>query len=253
MTDPTSEPTPEGSPLIEHLTELRKRLIRAVTAITIGGIVCYVYSMEIFNYIRQPIERYLPEGGLVFTAPTDKFMAHLKISFFAGLILSCPIWLYQIWKFIAPGLYAREKKYTLGFLFSGTGLFVLGAAFGFYLALPMAFEFLLSFGGSIDKPMITIDDYLSFFLIATFMFGLAFELPLVIVVLGMMGLVSQKFLREKRRYMYVALSILSAILTPGPDLMSMGFMFIPMLILFEVAVFLVGFFERKAATTAPQT
>ena len=251
MTEPSPEPH-DGSPLIEHLSELRKRLIRAVVSIAIGGIICYNFSSEIFDYIRQPIIRYLPEGGLVFTAPTDKFIAHLKISFFCGLILSCPFWLYQIWKFIGPGLYSREKKYTVGFLISGTGLFVLGAAFGFYLALPMAFEFLLAFGGTVDKPMITIADYMSFFLVATFMFGLAFELPLIIVVLGMMGLVSQKFLREKRRFMYVALSILSAILTPGPDLMSMGFMFLPMLVLFEVAVFIVGFFERKS-TTALQT
>ena len=251
MTEPSPEPH-DGSPLIEHLSELRKRLIRAVVSIAIGGIICYNFSSEIFDYIRQPIIRYLPEGGLVFTAPTDKFIAHLKISFFCGLILSCPFWLYQIWKFIGPGLYSGEKKYTVGFLISGTGLFVLGAAFGFYLALPMAFEFLLAFGGTVDKPMITIADYMSFFLVATFMFGLAFELPLIIVVLGMMGLVSQKFLREKRRFMYVALSILSAILTPGPDLMSMGFMFLPMLVLFEVAVFIVGFFERKS-TTALQT
>lgn len=230
--------------LIEHLGELRVRIVNSLYGLVIGTGLAYWQSEHIFNFIRQPIQKYLPQNGLVYTGPMDKFMAHIHVSIVCGVILSCPFWLLQLWKFIAPGLYQRERKYMLGFVTTGTGLFLLGFSFAYYVVLPMAFQFLFTYGGDIDKPMITIDHYLSFFAQMCLVFGVAFELPLILVLLGMMGLISQSFLKTQRRYAIMVMAIISAIITP-PDLMSMIFMLIPLLALYEISVFFVGFFEKK--------
>jgi sec-independent protein translocase protein TatC len=233
----------DGS-LVEHLAELRFRLIRILWGFLIGMIACYNYTDKIFGYIREPIQKYLPTGGLVFTAPADKFIAHLKIAFFGGAILSAPWAIYHIWKFLAPGLYSKERKYTLGFIFSGSFLFALGVSFAYFAVFPAAFHFLMGYGGEVDKPMITIDQYLSFFTITSLMFGVSFELPLIIVLLGMAGVVSSKFLREKRRYAVVGMSVAAAIITP-PDLLSMVMMLCPMVLLYESGLWIVYLIEKR--------
>ncbi len=230
--------------LYEHLAELRKRLINCAYILVIATGICYGFSEKIFNFVRAPIAPYLPGGGLIYTGPLDKFIAHLKLAFVCGILVSCPFWLYQVWKFIAPGLYAKERRYTLGFILSGTGLFLLGALFSYYIALPMAFQFLMTYGGDIDKPMISIDQYMGFFTQMCLMFGVAFELPLVIVVLGMLGIVSQAFLKKNRRYAIMTIAVIAAIITP-PDLLSMVMMLAPMWLLFEISVIIVGVFENK--------
>ncbi|MFN7905013.1 MAG: twin-arginine translocase subunit TatC [Pseudobdellovibrionaceae bacterium] len=230
--------------LTEHLTDLRKRIVNSLLGLAIVTCVTYAYSDKIFDIVRQPIAPFLPTGGLFFAAPADKFMVHLKLSLVCGLIFSCPIWLSQIWMFIAPGLYKNERKFAAGFVISGTLLFLMGVAFAYFGVLPAAFEFLLSYGGDQDKPMIMMDQYLSFFTQMCLIFGVAFELPLVMVVLGLRGKVSQKILRINRRYAVVVLSILAAIATP-PDVYSMMMMLVPLVALFEVSIILVGFFERK--------
>lgn len=234
--------------LFDHLAELRSRLITCVYIVVVATGICYSFSEKIFNFVRAPISPYLPGGGLIYTGPLDKFIAHLKLSVVAGILLACPFLLYQVWQFVAPGLYAKERKYTLGFILSGTGLFFLGSAFSYYVALPMAFQFLMTFGGDIDKPMISIDQYMGFFTQMCLMFGVAFELPLVIIVLGVLGIVSQAFLRKNRRYAVMTIAIIAAIITP-PDLLSMVMMLAPMWILFEVAVLVVGLFEKKREET----
>ncbi|MGZ3769701.1 MAG: twin-arginine translocase subunit TatC [Bdellovibrio sp.] len=235
--------------LYEHLAELRTRLINCVFILLVATGICYGFSEKIFDFVRAPIAPYLPGGGLIYTGPLDKFIAHLKLSFVCGILISCPFWLYQVWQFIAPGLYSRERKYSLGFIVSGTGLFVLGSLFSYYVALPMAFEFLMHFGGDVDKPMISIDQYMGFFTQMSLMFGVAFELPLIIVVLGMMGIVDQAFLRKNRRYAIMTIAVIAAVITP-PDLLSMILMLAPMLFLFEASVFIVGVFERKRESNA---
>lgn len=230
--------------LVEHLGELRTRVVYCGYALIIATLICYGFSDKIFDFIRDPIAPYLQGGGLVFTGPMDKFVAHLKLSFVCGIIISCPFWLYQIWLFVAPGLYVNERKYATGFIFTGTGLFLLGVAFSYFVVLPMAFKFLMTYGGDVDKPMITIDHYMGFFTQTCLVFGAAFEMPLIIIMLGMMGIVSQAFLREKRRYAIMTISVIAAIITP-PDLLSMVLMLVPLVLLFEIAVFFVGFFEKK--------
>lgn len=235
-----------GETLVDHLTALRSCLIRSFFIVFAGFAVCWSFSEILFDIIRAPIKPYLQSisGGLVFTAPMDKFMAHLKVSVFGGIILTSPGWIYQVWIFLAPALYKEEKKYGLGFLFFGTILFLSGISFVYFVVYPLAFSFLMNFGGAIDAPMITISEYLSFFTTTTLVFGLAFEMPLVFTILGMMGIVTEEFLRSKRRYAIVLLAGLSAMITP-PDVISMGLMMIPMVGLYESSIILVKVFGQK--------
>ena len=213
-----------------------------IIIIFIGFIVCWNFSEIIFEIIRKPISPHLPTGGLVFTAPMDKFLAHIKVSLFAGMVVSCPLWIYQLWAFIAPGLYRKEKKYSLVFMFAGTCLFLTGVSFVYFVVYPLAFDFLMNFGGGEDKPMITINEYLSFFTTTTLVFGAVFEMPLIFAILAMMGIVEKQMLVKFRRFAIVILAACSAIFTP-PDVISMILMMIPMLLLYEISVFLVGVLE----------
>ena len=239
------EPIKEMS-IVEHIGELRYRITRVAIGIFVGMCFCWGFSEKIFNFVRKPIEPFLNNGGLVFTAPIDKFMAHIKVSFICGVLLSAPYWLFHLWKFISPALYRNEKRFAMGFIFFGTFQFMLGLVFTYFVVLPMAFKFLMTFGGDIDKPMITIDHYLGFFTQTALVFGMAFEMPVIISFLGLVGLVSQRFLKENRRYAVVTITALSAILAP-PDALSMILLMIPLWILFEISILIVGFFERRKA------
>lgn len=248
MTSSQEEMDQKNQSLVDHLGELRTRIVQSLYGLLVTSSLAYWQSEKIFDFIRKPVQPYLVNQGLVYTGPLDKFMAHLKLGIICGVILSCPFWLYQLWKFIAPGLYQKEKKYMFGFISVGSTLFLAGCAFSYYLVLPMAFHFLFTFGGDTDKPMITIESYLSFFSQMCLMFGVSFELPLILIILGMMGLISQAFLKEKRRYAIMILALVSGLITP-PDIMSMLMMLAPMIGLYEIGVFFVGFFEKKRAAS----
>lgn len=227
----------------DHLVELRKRAIRIVLIVIVAGLACFMYSEFIFEFIKAPISPYLP-NGLVFTGVMDKFVAHIKVSIVAGAILSAPFWLYQVWAFIAPGLYYKERKYALSLIGFGTGLFVSGVAFVYYLVMPACFEFLMNFGGTADSAMITIDNYVSFFTLMSLVFGFMFELPLVLVLLGMMGIITAQNLIDMRRYMIVIFALLAGILTP-PDIMSQILLLIPLLILYEISILIIKYFVKQ--------
>jgi sec-independent protein translocase protein TatC len=232
---------------IEHLVDLRTCIIRSAWIIIIGFAVCVYFSDKIFDIIRAPIVPYLgPSGGLVFTAPIDKFTSYLKVSFMAGAIITCPAWLYQVWLFVAPGLYKKEKKMAAYFIFFGSLLFAVGVLFVYKIVYPMAFKYLLTFGGTVDKPMITITEYLSFFITTTLIFGLAFEMPLILAVLAAMGVVDDTMLRSKRRVAYMIIAVVAAVITP-PDAISMLSMLGPMILLYEISIIIVGQIVKSQA------
>jgi sec-independent protein translocase protein TatC len=233
--------------LVEHLTDLRYRIVKALQGIVVGVVFGLYFAENILTVIRKPILPYLGEhGGLVFTGVMDKFMAHVKVGALAGLILTCPYWLYHVWKFISPGLYKNERKYAAGFIITGTGLFLLGVVFVYFLVFPAAFEYLFAIGGTTDKPMITIDAYLGFFVLMTVLFGLAFELPLVLMILAMMGMFDAAFLKKNRRMAAVALAVIAAVMSP-PDAISMVLLWIPLLILYESSIWAIHFLVKRPA------
>lgn len=244
MTGPIDEGG--GQTLTDHLSELRDRLIKSAYGILVMMVVAWNFREKVLEYIIHPVQSYVPNGKLIYLSPTDMFMAHIKVTAMLGIILSCPIWLYQLWKFISPGLYAHEKKYSIAFIGSGVALFLLGSGFCYFLVLPAALKFLLEFGSDVGQAMLTLSEYLSFFVTMILVFGAAFEMPLIIVLLGLFGIVDQNFLREKRRYAVVILAIAAAIVTP-PDLLSMLLLLVPLCVLYEISILVVGIVGRRKA------
>ncbi|MGH1469452.1 MAG: twin-arginine translocase subunit TatC [Bdellovibrionales bacterium] len=223
--------------LVDHLRELRKRLVYGILGIVFCAAGCWLYKELLFDIIRQPIEPFLSteQKGLIYTGLMENFIAYVKISLLGGVIVSCPFWMYHIWKFLSPALYKKEKRYGVAFIFSGTALFLTGVSFVYFMVYPLAFDFLLSFGQGQDQALITVNEYLSFFLKTTFLFGLAFEIPLILTILGILGIVSSDFLVENRRYAFLFLSFASALMTP-PDPLSMLMMAGPMALLYEISI-----------------
>lgn len=232
---------------IEHLRELRTRVIYIGLFIIIGTVVAWIWRELLFGIVRAPIAPYLhgTNGGLSYTGPMESFFGYVKVALLGGVLISCPLWLHQIWLFLAPALYAKEKKFIAGFIIAGTVLFSLGVSFAYFVVYPLAFKFLLSFGDGTDQAIITISEYLSFFVKSILLFGLSFEMPLFLTVLGMMGIITHKFLADKRRHAIVILAVLSAVLTP-PDIISMTLMLIPLYTLYELSILSVKIFEARA-------
>ncbi|MCZ6864247.1 MAG: twin-arginine translocase subunit TatC, partial [Candidatus Dadabacteria bacterium] len=219
----------EKMSFLDHLGELRKRLLWSFLAILVFFIPAYAFSNEIFDFLMKPLIENLPEGSsLIFTRPTEGFTTYLKVSFFASVLLAIPFILYQAWKFVAPALYKKEKQIIIPFIFFGSLFFLLGAAFCYYVASPPAFKFLLNeYSSEYVKAFPTISEALSFFMALIFGFGLVFEFPLIIFILARIGVVTSKWLREKRKYAIILSALLAAILTPTTDAISMMLMFVP--------------------------
>ena len=230
--------------LVEHLTELRDRIIRSLIAVALLSALAWNFKEFFFGLVKAPIEPYLDGEGLKFLAPPDKFMGYLKVSILSGVIMATPIWVYQFWMFISPGLYKKERKFGLAFIFFGSFLFLTGVSFVYFVVYPLAYGFLFNIGDPADSAMITIDAYISFFTTTTIIFGLAFELPLVLTILGMLGFVNAPVLRLLRRYALIIICIASAIITP-PDVMSMVLLVLPLYGLYELSIILVGVFGQK--------
>ncbi len=232
--------------LVDHLRELKKRLLYSMAGIVVCAGVCWFFKEALFDIIRHPIEPFLSteDKGLIYTGLMENFIAYVKISLLGGVILSCPFWLYHLWCFLSPALYKNEKRFGLGFILSGTLLFLTGVSFVYFMVYPIAFDFLLGFGQGQDTALITVNEYLSFFLTTTFLFGLAFEIPLVLTLLGMLGIVSAEFLSTNRRYAYLLLSFSSALMTP-PDPLSMLMMAFPMVLLYESSIVMIKILGPK--------
>ena len=231
--------------LQEHLEELRRRVLMSVLSLLPAFFICWFFSEQILNFLRRPLQPFLAntQGGLVFTAPMDQFTAHLQVSFFAAVFFSSPYWLTQIWCFISPGLYKTEKKIFVFFCFIGALLFLFGVCFAYFVVFPLVFSVLMNFGSGIDQPFITIKNYLSFIIRFTLILGLVFEMPLVLVLLCRSGIISSESLKQYRRQAILLLSVLSAFITP-PDVLSMFLLFFPLMGLYELSIWLTGFFQK---------
>jgi sec-independent protein translocase protein TatC len=223
-----------GMSLMEHLTELRTRLIRSSIALLICFFVAYLFHEKLFAIITAPIDTL--HYDLNYTHPTDPLNLYLKTSLYGGAIIAAPFILYQIWLFISPGMYANEKKYVFPFMGATVALFFGGAYFGYRWVLPSALKMLIGEFGHRFHPIITIEDYNSFFLSIIFGLGITFELPILIFFLALFGIVDGRFLVRHMRYAILIIFIIAAIICPLPDPLSMCLFAAPMLVLYALSV-----------------
>lgn len=231
---------------LDHLQELRKHLIRGALCVLLVFGACLWFSTDLFNLIAGPIKKYLPaNSSLVFTSLPDPFFIYLKVALIAALFISLPYILYELWKFIYPGLYLHERKAALPFVVSATLLFYLGAAFAYFLVFPAAFKFFLSYESPDLKPMLAIREYVNLVMLLMLAFGAVFETPVIIVFLGLLGLFSSDALRKGRRYFVVLSFILAAILTPTPDVINQAIMAVPMMLFYEVGIWILAAMEKR--------
>ncbi len=238
------------APLIEHLIELRQRLLWSVAALTIAFIVSIFFADEIFGILVQPLTDAFPagEGRLIYTKLYEAFFVEIKVAMFAAFFLAFPIISNQLWAFVAPGLYAQEKKAFLPFLIATPVLFMAGASLAYFVVMPTAFRFFLGFEGTVgglqQEALPAMGDYLSLVMQFILAFGVCFQLPVLLLLLNRAGIVSRQQLKGMRRYMIVGAFALAAILTP-PDVVSQLMLGIPLILLFEVSLMIMWFTERK--------
>jgi sec-independent protein translocase protein TatC len=241
-------------PLTSHLQELRKRLILSFIAVGIGFILCYTFADSIFNILAAPLMKVMPKGGsLIFISVAEAFFTYMKVAFIAGIILTSPFILYQIWAFIAPGLYQKEKKYVVPFVLGGSFFFALGVLFGYFVAIPVGFKFLLGYATDFIKPMPSMKEYLSFSIKFLLAFGLVFEFPVVLVLLARIGIIDAKMLARQRKYAILLIFIFAAAVTPSPDLISQVLMALPLMGLYELSILLSKIFGKKSAPIPPES
>jgi sec-independent protein translocase protein TatC len=254
-----------AAPLVEHLAELRTRLIRSILAFVVFMILSFAVARPIFNFLAAPLIDALQDFGqrpeMIYTGLQQGFMVHIRISLFGGFVLAFPIIAHQLWRFVAPGLYRSEKQAFLPFLIASPALFLLGAAFAYYIVLPLAFRFFLGFqqfgmgledieaavpaGEELTIQFLgTINEYLGLTMKFIIAFGLCFQLPVLLTLMGKAGLVSARGLAEVRKYAMVGILVLAAIVTP-PDVVTQVILFSVVYGLYEISILLVRIVERR--------
>jgi sec-independent protein translocase protein TatC len=232
-------------PLTAHLEELRKRLIYSFLSVGVAFGISYAYIKEIVEILMRPLVRALPAGSsLVFTAVPEAFFTYLKAALLAGVFFSSPFILYQIWAFVSPGLYEREKKYIYPYLFVSTTFFVAGALFCYLIVFPVVFRFFLSFATNDIRPLPAIKEYLTFTIKLLLAFGLLFQWPALILFLSRMGVVSSRALAKNRKYAILGIFVAAAVLTP-PDLVSQLLLAGPLLVMYEGSIWMAKFLGKK--------
>jgi len=249
-------------PLTEHLSDLRKRIVISLVSLLIGFVISFAYSEVLFRFLTIPLrynisfslsspfisflEKNIKNNPpLVFLAPTEAFWMHIKISMIAALILSLPVILSQLWKFMSPGLLHKEKKYVIPFVIITTTFFLIGAAYCFFLVLPFAMGFLLTYKTESITPMLSVGNYVDFCLKFILAFGAIFELPIVIIFLTRMGFVTPKTLAKHRKYAIILAFVVAALLTPTPDAFNQTLMAVPIIILYELGVLVSRIFVKR--------
>lgn len=226
---------------MEHLEELRTRLIRILIILVMAFGVCYYYSTAIQEFLLAPLREAIgTDGKVIFTGLLDKVLAELQIAFWSSVFFSSPLWFREAWLFIKPGLYDSEIRAIRPFIFVGFLLFIAGVAFGYYVIFPFTFKTLISAGVTNVEAMLNLQDYLLLASKVLVFLGLLFQLPNIIVILGFMGLVTKYSLRNMRRYLAVAFAVAAAVITPTPDILSMMCVWIPMMVLYEIGIIAVA-------------
>ena len=247
-----SEIDDSRAPLLDHLIELRRRLLYCIAAIVLAFAVAMYFAEPIFAFLVQPLLR-AGQKTVIYTEIFEAFFVQVKVAFFAAMMLSFPVIANQLWQFVAPGLYKKEKRALLPFILATPVLFSMGAAMAYYIAVPMALHFLLGYSGPVGgvnrEALPAIGNYLTFIMQFLFGFGFAFLLPILLMLLERAGIVTRKQLVSARRYAYVAATAIAAVLTP-PDLMSQVLLAVPLIILYELALIGIWFTERGRARDA---
>jgi sec-independent protein translocase protein TatC len=233
---------------LEHLDELRRRIIYSVYSLLVGCAVAYVFINRIFDFVMLPMYNMLPGGNkLIYTAGAEPFMLYLKIGFIAGIFFSSPLILWQVWKFVAPGLYTHEKKFAIPFVLMSTVFFVLGGLFSHFVAFPWTWKFFISFSTDYMVFMPKIDEAFSLYTKMLLGFGLIFEMPTLVFFLARMGVVTAGFLMRYFKYAVLVIFIVAAVISPGTDMMSQLIMAVPMIALYLISVLIAWIFGKKKA------
>lgn len=234
----------------DHLAELRKRLIYVIIAVVVGIAVCWFFIEDVFRVMMLPMIDVLgPDKKMIFTSPTEAFVTYLKVAALAGVLVSTPVWMFQLWRFVAPGLFKNERIYIALFVFFGSFFFLGGAMFGYFEIIPYGYKFLIgNFHSDFYEALPTLKDTFSLSLKLLIAFGIAFELPVVIFFLARMGIVSAGWLLKKFRYAVLIIFVLAAIFTP-PDVITQIGLGIPLCILYLLGVFVAFLFGKKKPST----
>ena len=236
--------SPDRMTFLEHLDELRVRLMHSLGALVVGTIVCWGFHERIFHFLTQPLRNAYPAVKFITTGPTEAFMMYMKMSFFVGIFLVAPYILYQVWAFIAPGLYAHEKAYAVPFIMMGSVFFLLGGAFGHFYLFPPTFKFLYEFAGADMQFLPKVDEYYSFYSWFLLGLGLVFQIPVVIFVLARIGLVTPMLLLRWWKFAILAAFIIAAIVTPTADPVNQTMLALPMIGLYLLGVLVAWMFGR---------
>ena len=235
---------PEGRmSFMEHLGELRTRIVRSLLALLVGLLVTFPFAEKIVDYLARPIKKM--GYTLIFTSPTEAFWVQMKVALIAALFVASPGILWQVWRFVEPGLHPTERKYAVPFILIGSLMFIGGGAFSLLVVTPFALNFLLSYARPGLTPMITLQNHVDFLLKFTLAFGAVFELPLLITLLTRMGVVTTKTLAKNRKYAILGAFIISAVLTPTPDIFNQTLMAGPLILLYEVGILSSRLFGRR--------
>lgn len=231
---------------LDHLDELRRRIIAALVGVLVGCLISFTFITKIYAFIMQPLAAMLPSGSkLVYTEPTEAFMLYLKMALLAGIILAAPVILWQVWLFISPGLYAREKKIAVPFIVLGSVGFVLGAAFSHYVLFPVTWRFLASFTNEYTMFMPKIDSIFSLYAKMMLGMGLIFQMPTLVYFLARLGLVSARFLLRHFKYAVLIIFIIAAVITPTGDPMTQTVFAAPMILLYLISIVIAWLFGKK--------